>query len=312
MGVLRRRSDGRSVTLGSRVVVGRGSAAFLQFDHPAVSAEHAAVYWHGDTWNVRDLGSTNGTTVDGEALDAGQKRRIAAGSELRFGSDDEELAWILERDGVPIPRALQLDGDQLREARSHLLLLPDEEAPSVSIYCDEDRRWIADAEDGVSTVEDQSEIEVDGARWRLLLPPPDREREISTTMPAGGVPMVLDACRLELRVSRDEEYVEVVVHCGLESLALPPRTFHYTLLTLARQRIRDAELPPAEQGWMYTDELASQLGTSKPKLNLDICRARQQLAELGVQGAGRLVQRRKTSHQLRLGAAQLTVSPVGD
>ena len=61
---------------GSTVVVprsgvttlGRGPGSPLTFEEPEVSYRHAALRLQGTTWEVMDLGSTNGTTLDGERI----------------------------------------------------------------------------------------------------------------------------------------------------------------------------------------------------------------------------------------------------
>ena len=49
----------------SRVVLGRSKEADLRIDDPNVSRKHAAIYWNDDRLVLEDLGSTNGTMVNG-------------------------------------------------------------------------------------------------------------------------------------------------------------------------------------------------------------------------------------------------------
>jgi FHA domain/FhaA, N-terminal domain len=49
----------------SRVVLGRSKEADLRIDDPNVSRKHAAIYWNDDRLMIEDLGSTNGTMVNG-------------------------------------------------------------------------------------------------------------------------------------------------------------------------------------------------------------------------------------------------------
>lgn len=49
----------------SRVVLGRGKEADLRIDDPNVSRMHAAIYWNNGRLMIDDLGSTNGTMVNG-------------------------------------------------------------------------------------------------------------------------------------------------------------------------------------------------------------------------------------------------------
>ncbi|MEM1418735.1 MAG: FHA domain-containing protein, partial [Myxococcota bacterium] len=66
-------------------------------------------------------------------------------------------------------------------------------------------------------------------------------------------------------------------------------------------------LPLQEQGWLYADKVAEELSVSRAKLNVDIFRARKQVADLGVRGAARVIERRPQTQQLRLGVSDLVL-----
>ena len=51
-----------------RLVLGRGSEADVTIDDSGASRKHAVVEWDGERARVRDLGSTNGTTLNGAPL----------------------------------------------------------------------------------------------------------------------------------------------------------------------------------------------------------------------------------------------------
>ncbi|MFH1620045.1 MAG: FHA domain-containing protein, partial [bacterium] len=48
--------------------VGRKSDNDIAIDHPAVSGHHCKIYLSGGTFFVEDLGSTNGTFVNGKKI----------------------------------------------------------------------------------------------------------------------------------------------------------------------------------------------------------------------------------------------------
>ncbi|WP_438853362.1 FhaA domain-containing protein [Agromyces sp. M3QZ16-3] len=61
--------DGRRhPILKGRTVIGRGSEADLTLDDSGASRRHAEVQWDGQRARVRDLGSTNGTQLDGQPV----------------------------------------------------------------------------------------------------------------------------------------------------------------------------------------------------------------------------------------------------
>jgi pSer/pThr/pTyr-binding forkhead associated (FHA) protein len=69
---------------GRRVLIGRAPSADIRITDPRVSRLHARLEMRDDGVYIEDLGSRNGTLVDGEAI--GESRRLAAGSEIGVGS----------------------------------------------------------------------------------------------------------------------------------------------------------------------------------------------------------------------------------
>lgn len=64
------------------IVVGRSDDCDLVLTHPSVSGRHARLCWRGRQILVEDLGSANGTYVDGERVSRAEAR---PGSEVAFG-----------------------------------------------------------------------------------------------------------------------------------------------------------------------------------------------------------------------------------
>ena len=67
------------------VMIGRDADTDLQLADGSVSRQHATLTMRGDQAALTDLGSRNGTFVNGERLDAGT-RRVGRGDEIAFGS----------------------------------------------------------------------------------------------------------------------------------------------------------------------------------------------------------------------------------
>jgi class 3 adenylate cyclase len=73
------------------ITIGRSAdQCELVVAHPTVSRRHARLTLAGDALRIEDLGSTNGTAVDGAGLSAGRALALPAGSRVRLG--DVELA----------------------------------------------------------------------------------------------------------------------------------------------------------------------------------------------------------------------------
>jgi hypothetical protein len=78
---------GETVELtGERLVVGRDEGSDLRIEHEKVSRSHAAFeLLPGGGWQLMDLGSTNGTFVNGEQLAPQTPRALAGGEQIRIG-----------------------------------------------------------------------------------------------------------------------------------------------------------------------------------------------------------------------------------
>lgn len=298
MGRLRDETTGEEISLGARVLLGRGATCHLRVDDRAVSHEHAVLTHRKDQWTVRDLGSANGTFVDGVRLNPGDESQLARGARLEVAG----RALVLIDDGPPCPAARASDGRWV-SALDGLIALPDDDTATVTLE-ETPSGWSHDGE----LLDDGAKLEVDGETWSLVLPRGERTRE-RTTAVAQEAPWPLEDLGLRFVVSPDEEHIEVfLVHRG-QSRALPPRACHELLLYLARARHEDeaAQLPEREHGYRYADEVATHLARSAQQLNLDVFRARKLVMAANVEGADRIVERRATTRQLRLGAAVLEI-----
>ena len=94
---LRGEEPGRRIEVTNEpVVMGRGTDAHVRFRDPRVSTRHCSVWLAMDQVVVSDLGSTNGTLVDGERIEG--ERVLMAGSVLQIGSQvlKHELLTLAE------------------------------------------------------------------------------------------------------------------------------------------------------------------------------------------------------------------------
>jgi hypothetical protein len=73
---------------GQRVTIGRLSSCNVTIEDSTVSREHAALVRRGDRWWVVDLGSTNGTSVNGVQA---AEQPVAVGDRIELGDAVVEL-----------------------------------------------------------------------------------------------------------------------------------------------------------------------------------------------------------------------------
>jgi len=285
----------------ARMLVGRSPACALRLDDRHVSGEHAALIWTGQGWEIRDLGSRNGTFVDGDRVQPGEPRTLPRGAKIGFGHSDDP--WVLVDAGPPGAVAHDLDGDEVRVAEGGMLALPSEEEPEVVLYANRSGHWVIEADDAPSRAARAEEVVRAGGRsWRLYVPEPQEGTAAVDSGPS------IDTVALRFAVSRDEEHVTLtIVHRGVE-IPLEPREHGYTLLTLARQRLQDADLPLAEQGWIDRELLLRMLGLDANALNVAIYRARNQISDAGVDGAAGIVEVRRGQRRLGVEPERIEVT----
>ena len=315
MAVLVHLATGERHSLQSEHLIGRGNACHLQLDNQLASSAHAELRWIGTAWELRDLGSRNGTFIDGERLDKGDERVLARGMLLAFGEPEDR--WELADDSPPKAHA-QNDAGIRREAEAGIIILPDPDNPEKTVF-DRHGQWIVESADGTQRPIDDGEIVTTASEtWTVHLPVA-REH----TLGRDEVQPFLRDVTLKFTVSRDQETIEMrVVHPG-GAIDMPSRVYMELLLRLAEDRLADqktSDVASADQGWIFVSVTMSKLGIpddvgGRNLLSQHIFQARKQLADAGVVDAADIVQRRKTiatdgAHrvsQIRIGARKLEI-----
>jgi pSer/pThr/pTyr-binding forkhead associated (FHA) protein len=77
--------DGKRLTLGpTGVSIGRSRQCDIVLDDPNVSRKHAEIRPRGGAWVLSDLGSTNGSCLNGRRIDAPEALNV--GDEVEIGT----------------------------------------------------------------------------------------------------------------------------------------------------------------------------------------------------------------------------------
>jgi pSer/pThr/pTyr-binding forkhead associated (FHA) protein len=76
-------APGLTITIHDAATLGRGPGSAIVIPDSLVSLVHARLLYQDGEWWIEDLGSTNGTFVDGEAVR--ERHRLAAGNVLNCG-----------------------------------------------------------------------------------------------------------------------------------------------------------------------------------------------------------------------------------
>lgn len=286
-------------------MVGRSSRCELQVQGSEVSNRHALIRFNGKAWEIRDLGSRNGTFVDNIQLRPADDHVLTLGETVRFGEGQHE--WTFIDDAPPVVMAVTTDGSVAAKAEGTVLALPSAEQPEVTLYRAATGQWVIETADApVAAVADHDVFEAAGKAWRFCCPSVvARTRERNQTLELSG-------SELHFGVSPDEEHVELRARCPAREVDLGSRAHNYLLLVLARRRLAEIEhgLPEHTAGWVYQDDILRDLGIDQPQLNIDIFRIRRHLANAGFVDAASAIERRSSTRQLRIGVARLLIDTV--
>ncbi len=262
-----------------------GSAVDTHLDKPYVSKLHAAIEWNSRHWRIKNLG-LNGTWVNGIALEQGNSQELNLNDVIHFAkltdagfqvmdlTPPADMLWPLDLthiEGIIQPLYL-----------THYHLLPDAHLPELALYYDEqDQQWY------LETINDEQEphrrplhsgdkVQINNMPWKFM------RAQIYGPTEAHSHPLQkLNDLEFVFNLSLDEETTQLELHLHQQTIDLAVRSHHYLLLQLARHRAKDAAkgLDDKSQGWIYADQLGSELGLDATHMNIHIFRLRKQLAD---------------------------------
>lgn len=296
--------SGAHLHLSSRYLVGRSRSCHLCITKPSISGVHAEIVWDGSDWNLQDLGSRNGTFLDGRKLEPGEHAPLQRGSEIVFGV--RRHRFRLSDDAPPRLMATTNKGDVCVAEGQELLCLPSLDSPEITIFRSADGNWVLEDSGGLRELHDQTTVFAGGQYWRVCLPELHSRTRDAMVL---ATPALTDTA-LQFVVSRDGEHIELELTHSQRAWKLQARAHAFLLLNLARTRLDDQgqdHLDESEHGWVHREDLLRMLAIDAQLLNLWVYRARRQFADVGVRGSANIIERRASTHQMRVGVPNLAI-----
>ena len=80
----------KKVELIAKITIGRDTDNDVVVDNKLASRHHAMIQKIKEAYFIKDVGSTNGTFINGVRLGPNEKARVQRGDEVRFGSVEYE------------------------------------------------------------------------------------------------------------------------------------------------------------------------------------------------------------------------------
>lgn len=247
-----------------------------------VSKVHAFIEWHGQHWILRDV-SSNGTWLNGNKLAGDKVAQLNVGDVINFASKSG-YAFEVHDINPPCDCLIPVEHESETIELEDFHLLPSEKSNKrVLSYSNRTYSWWQETLDDnlsqssmAAELNDQECLDIDGLTWQLQI-----NRTIADTQLLRPSVTSLDELTFLFQTSLDEESTHVVMQSGEEHIDLLTRSHHYLTLCLARQRAKDmqAGLDDSEQGWVYAELLAKDLGFDASHLNIQIYRMRKQFVD---------------------------------
>jgi FHA domain len=304
MGAIREATTGRIRALEADHLIGRSYRCSLRLEESSVSGEHASLRWTGGTWVIKDLGSRYGTFLNAQPLQPGIPVTVQPEARLAFGR--EKGTWVVTDSGPPEVMIVPADGGAALLRRDGVIAIPSVDKPAAIVFQRKDGTWVLERDGRVEPVNAQSPFFLAGDAWRLCNTSPLEETSMSGD---GREAMALEEIRLQFRISRNEEHVNLAASWCDRVVELGARSHHYVLLTLARLRLEETRCgePTAGAGWIDQEALLKLLRLGPERLNLDIFRARRQFGAAGFTPGAGIVERRSATKEMRIGVGDITI-----
>jgi hypothetical protein len=285
---------GHTHLLATRTTVGSDALCTVPVPDPRVSTPHALLrYDSRSRWVVRDLGSRNGTWLNGAPITAFVDHPLAAGDKLVFGSA-EAGTWTIGSTEPPVAFAVhRKTGACVRGTTDTLVVV------------DGDVRW---------------ELARLGDLWELQ--PGDDERPAWSGMPLGadnawtvylpqhgstvGVrPFSLRTATLAFVEHDTDEGVSFTLEQDGRTLELGDSALWRLLWVLADERAHSPRPDETERGWISISDLEHRTGLDRKSIDIYVGRLKKELTQRKVLDVSGVVEVRNNWRRIGVPAARI-------
>ena len=249
---------------------------------PYISKVHTFIEWNGQYWLMRDV-STNGTWLNGNKLSKEKSVILHAGDIISLASKTGTSFKVTDVN-PPCDLLVPIDHEDDAIELQYFHLISNQGAPKVVLsFNNQTYTWWQEVltEDLTESheafeLDDREYLHVGGQTWQLQV-----NRTIDDTCLLRPSVSSLDELTFQFQTSLDEETTQVTLTNSEQSIDLLIRSHHYLTLSLARKRAFDIKLnvEESEQGWVYAECLAKELGLGASHLNIQIYRIRKQFID---------------------------------
>ncbi|MFT5635390.1 MAG: hypothetical protein ACI89T_000827, partial [Cognaticolwellia sp.] len=221
--------------------------------------------------------STNGSFINNIRITKSTMKRLKQGNILNFG-DLESESWQLIDDSEPTSMLIPLTKNRPSIELNNVFVLPDENAPEVTLYLSPERRWLCESKTGTVELNSGDNIQTSTGDWYFVGNYPTDDTCFVNNFHQEQ-PLTVSA---EFKVSQNEEHVCLSLTIEDKIIDLGIKSHHYLVLMLARKWQEDNtdKIQNNEKGWLDKSLLCRELIMTEQYMNIQIYRFRKQIASL--------------------------------
>ena len=254
---------------------------------PAASRLHATIHWNGQCWSLQD-NSTNGTYVNGKQLPIGSECILSLADDIHFASPTAD-GWQVSDLTPPHSVLVPLTPDTKQLKLDHIIALPSEEAPQITLYQSALGHWLCESDSGINALTNGDRVGTKHAVWRFV----EAKNQSNEHSASRSVATASDVLVFFKAQEERSQTAALALQIHGQSIQLGEQDHHQVILMLARQQIADKKAAlkvtghkgiaqeidstTSEQGWVNNSLLCQQLNISENQLNVMIYQFRKQL-----------------------------------
>jgi len=251
---------------------------------PEISRIHAIIEWIDNAWFIRDI-SKNGVWLNNEKITANKLYRLNITDEISF-AEQKKVSFIVE--SLEQPKDILIPHTDPEHPMGKIdmpiileqyHLLPSEKSPELVVFYNiSDKSWYCENinDEAPSKISDGELLKFSNTMWQLIKGADCSEKETIALNEQTEQNLTF-----VFNISQDEELTELTLKNNNDTIECDTRSHHYLTALLARYRTQDNQklIPQEQQGWRTIEQLTKDIGLSENHINIQIHRARKQLAD---------------------------------
>lgn len=301
MGLFRKQTEKRHVTLNTTNAIGRSTYSHFVLEEASVSKKHATITWNGSNWILQDH-SRNGTLINNKLV-SNTSVVLHTGDLLKFGVLDNNC-WEITDCSAPHSYLVNTSNNETIDLLE-CVAFPNDHSAEI-LFFKHGETWVAETTKTNIQLSHNETYNFLNSSWRFYY-----NESLDETLDTRSI---TEQAIFEFELSPDEEQVSLSIVLNDLSINLGDRAHNHLLLALARKRLEsNPNSSKGNLGWTSIEALVTSLSKELLRevdeyyLNLLIHRFRKHVAAQAPYGSLFTPSLQRTNGQIRLNAPHLRI-----